>query len=54
MASFTIVAKIHFYHVTCKYNVEKLNLSISSQSIIVLLCHLLRNTCTFNTYYFAK
>ena len=27
---------------------------MSSQSIIVLLCHLIRNTCPFKTYFFAK
>ena len=28
--------------------------NISSQSIIVLLCLLIRNTCPFKTYFFAK
>lgn len=37
MASFTIVAKIHFYHVTCKYNVEKLNVYIFTKYYSITL-----------------
>ena len=32
----------------------KLYRNISSKSITILLCHLIRNTCPFITYYFAK
>ena len=38
-----------------KINIVLLTIKISLlQSITILLCHLIRNTCPFNTYYFAK
>ena len=42
------------FHHTHSAQVIFLNSNISFPSITILLCYLIRNTCPFNTWYFAK